>query len=295
MRVVVLALLLLATAGCAPSGEQDAVLPAPTPSVQPSVQTSASPEAFVRLESQYDARLGVFAVDTGSGRTVEHRPDERFAHASTFKALLAAAVLGRTDDLDRVVTYAAADIVSHSPVTRRRTSLTLRELSAAAVQLSDNTAANLLLREIGGPAGLQAALREVGDRTTRVDRTEPDLNEAVPGDPRDTSTPKALATTLRTYLLDGALEPADADLLEQWLRESSTGGGLVRAGVPDDWVVGDKSGTGGHGTRNDLAVLRGPGRAPIVLAVMTTRNRSQDPPVDALLADATRAVVAALG
>ena len=289
MRVALAGLVLLLTA-CSQGAEQPA---ARAPSASPS--PTASPPGFAALEQQHDARLGVFAVDTGDGRTVEHRAGERFAYASSFKALLVAAVLERSDDLDRAVAYGPQDVLAYSPVTRRRTSLTLRELSAAAVQVSDNTAANLLLRELGGPAGLQEALRSAGDTTTRVDRVEPDLNEAVPGDPRDTTTPRALATTLRTYLLDGRLDQADRDLLEQWLRESTTGGTLVRAGVPDGWVVGGKSGSGGYGTRNDVAVVRPPGRAPIVLAVMTSRQEQGAPQVDALVADATRAVVAALG
>jgi beta-lactamase class A len=278
-----LAGLVLVLAACSQAGSP-AAAPTPTP----------APPGFAALEQRHDARLGVFAVDTGDGRTVAHRADERFAHASSFKALLVAAVLERTDDLDRAVSYGPQDIVTFSPATRRRTSLTLRELAAAAVQVSDNTAANLLLRELGGPAALQAALRRAGDATTRTDRLEPDLNEATPGDPRDTTTPRALATTLRTYLLDGRLDAGDRDLLEQWMRDSTTGGTLVRAGVPEGWQVADKSGSGGYGTRNDVAVVRPPGRAPIVIAVMSSRSEQAAPQVDALLADATRAVVAVL-
>lgn len=267
----------------------------------PSGTTAAAPVELdlSALESRFDARVGVVAVDTGTGQTLTWRPDERFAFASTIKAPLAAAVLDRTTEaeLDTRVTYTQADLVPYSPVTEQRvdSGMTLRELGDAAVRHSDNTAANLLLAEVGGPAGLEAALTEYGDDVTSVDRIEPDLNTAVPGDPRDTSTPAAMAATLRTVAVDDALEPDDRAQLLAWLRGNMTGDDVIRAGTPGGWEVGDKTGSGGFGTRNDIAVLWPPGgAAPVVLAVMSSREAEDAEPDDELLAEATRQALAAL-
>jgi beta-lactamase class A len=250
------------------------------------------------LESRYDARLGVLAVDTGTGQTVQYRPDTRFPFASTIKALAAGAVLAELSrsDLRQRVRWTSADLVDHSPVTELHVEggLPVSEVIDAALTYSDNTAGNLLMRLVDGPDGLEARLRAVGDDTTSVDRTEPLLNSATPGDLRDTTTPRALATTFATYLLGEALPVADRRLMNQSLSRSTTGTGLVRAGVPPAWQVADKSGTAGYGTRNDVAVVRPPGRDPLVIAVMSTRRTDDAEPSDALVAAATRLVVAEL-
>lgn len=306
-RVCTVAALLVLTAACSSSGSPPSEAApsagsspqAPAPSVtadQPASAPSSHDGEFAALEGDFDARLGVYAVDTGSGEEVAYRADERFAYASTIKALAAAAVLERTssEELDEVVTFGTEEVVSYSPVTAERvdTGVTLRELCDAAVRFSDNTAANLLLEELGGPDGLAAALAEVGDDVTRVVRTEPELNEALPGDERDTSTPRAMATSLRAYAVDDALSPQDRALLTGWLRGSTTGADLIRSAVPDGWAVGDKSGTGGFGTRNDIAVLWPPGREPLVVVTMSDRDRQGAD--DALLARAAEVVVEAL-
>ncbi|WP_330441105.1 class A beta-lactamase [Micromonospora sp. NBC_00821] len=296
--VVATASTLVSLAGCG-SGD-DATEARTTPSTE---ATLASPPAadqeFRRLEEQFGARLGISAVDTGTGRTVEYRADERFAYASTWKALAAAEVLDGTTDaqLDRVVRYSARDLVAHSPITEKHVGegMSLRALADAAVRYSDNTAGNLLLRHLGGPAGFEAKLRALGDTVTDVARYETALNEGTPGDRRDTSTARALAGDLRAYTVGVALEPADRDVLRGWLRGNTTGAALVRAGVPAGWVVGDKTGTGGYGTRNDIAVIWPPDRAPIVLAVLSSRDTKDATPDDALIAQATRVVVAQLG
>ncbi|MEU8390768.1 class A beta-lactamase [Micromonospora sp. NPDC048843] len=288
---------LVSLVGCG-SGD-DATEARTTPSPE---ATLASPPAadheFRQLEEQFGARLGISAVDTGTGRTVEYRADERFAYASTWKALAAAEVLDGTTDaqLDRVVRYSARDLVAHSPITEKHVGegMSLRALADAAVRYSDNTAGNLLLRHLGGPAGFEAKLRALGDTVTDVARYETALNEATPGDRRDTSTPRALAGDLRAYTVGVALEPADRDVLRGWLRGNTTGAALVRAGVPAGWVVGDKTGTGGYGTRNDIAVIWPPDRAPIVLAVLSSRDTRDATPDDVLIAQATRVVVAQL-
>jgi beta-lactamase class A len=259
---------------------------------------SAGAAEFARLEARFGARLGVYAVDTGSGRTVEHRADERFPYASTFKALAAAAVLATTSpqEMRTVVRYSRSDLVEYSPVTEQnvRRGMTLSGIAAAAVTRSDNTAGNLLLERLGGPQGLEDALRALGDRYTEAARTEPALNEATPGDISDTSTPRALASDLRAYAVDDALDRHDRAVLNGWLRANTTGAALIRAGVPSDWDVGDKTGTARYGTRNDIAVLRPPGSAPIVLAILSTRAEEAADLDDALVAAAARVATTAL-
>jgi beta-lactamase class A len=298
-----LALLLLGLAAAAPGcGGDDPAPPASAParSAQPTPTATPAPgRAFRALERRFDARLGVYAVDTGSGREVAHRAGGRFPFASTFKALAAGALL-REYGLERMgervpITRLEA---AYSPVTEQRlgTSMTLEELAAAAVRHSDNTAANLLLDRLGGPAGLDATLAGLGDDVTRMERREPELNDWAPGDPRDTSTPRALARDLRAFVLGDALARPERARLTRWLRTNTTGAGLIRAGVPAGWVVGDKTGTGAtYGARNDIAVLWPPDREPIVLAVMTTRREPDAEPADALIARAAAAAVEALG
>lgn len=278
-----------------------ATSPASSPAASaPVVEPSAARARFAALEQERDARLGVYAVDTGTGRSVAYRGGERFAYASTIKALAAGAVL---DDLSRRelgerVRWTEADLVEYSPVTELHVEdgLTVRQVIDAAITVSDNTAGNLLFDLVGGPAALDAALADdVGDRTTEVVRREPDLNTAVPGDPRDTTTPRALATSLGRYVLGGVLPRADRRLLETTMRRTETGDALVRAGVPPTWRVADKTGSAGYGTRNDVAVVRPPGGAPILVAVMTTHDQEDAATDDALVAEATRLVVDALG
>jgi len=292
----VAAFLLLPAAGCA-TGPNPGAAPSASASAA-STAPSAAPADFARLETEFGARLGVYAIDTGTGRVVAHRADERFAYASTFKALAAAAVLDRTTtaELDKVVRYTEADLVPYSPETEKhvKTGMPLRDVAVAAVTLSDNTAGNLLLKQLGGPEGFAAALREIGDDTTRPARWEVDLNEATPGDIRDTSTPQALAASLRAYVLGDALDAEDRELLTQWLKANTTGDKTIRAGVPDGWTVGDKTGSGGYGTRNDIAVIWPAEGAPIVLAVMSSKDAEDAERDDALLARATEVVVAEL-
>ncbi|MFD0166679.1 class A beta-lactamase [Streptomyces decoyicus] len=255
-------------------------------------------KALAQVERRFHARLGVYMLDTGTGRTVTYRAGERFAHASTFKALAAGAVLKRStdDELNRVIHYNASDLEDYAPITKRHVDkgMTLRDLVKAALQYSDNTAANLLLDQLGGPAGLQKALRGMGDTTTRVNRTEPTLNEAKPGDTRDTSTPRALGTDLRRFVLGDVLPEGRRQLLTGWLRGNTTGGPYIRAGVPSGWKVGDKTGNGGYGTRNDIAIVWPPSGAPIVVAVLSDRGSKDAASDDALIKDATKAGLAAL-
>lgn len=295
-QVAVAALAALTLAGC--TGGVSAA-PATSAAAPPASAATARQAEFDELERRFDARLGVYALDTGTGREVVHRADERFAFASTHKALSSGEVLRRTSpaELDRRITYSQADLVENSPVTEPHVAdgLTLREVIDAAIRYSDNTAANLLFRELGGPAELTAALRGLGDTTTRSDRTETDLNRTAPGDPRDTSTPRALAGSLRAYTTGDLLAPEQRTLLNEMMGANTLTTDLIPAGVPADWRVGDKSGAADHGTRNDIAVIYPPNRAPIMLSVLSDRAAVDAEYDDALIAEATKVAVAALG
>ncbi|MDP9830781.1 beta-lactamase class A [Kineosporia succinea] len=284
--------------GCAAGPSAAATTPVVPVSATDATDASSSSE-FRDLEKEFGATLGVYALDTGSGETVGFRADRRFAYASTFKALQAGVLLKqRTDrEMDRVIRYDESDLLEYAPITSQHveTGMTLGELADASVRYSDNTAANLIFEELGGPRALDRALERLGDRTTHVDRIEPNLNEAAPGDIRDTSTPRALATDLRTLVLGRALNPADRSVLADLLRRNTTGDNLIRSAVPSDWTVGDKTGGGRYGTRNDIAVLWPPHGDPIVMAVLSTRPAEDATYDDALIARAAAVVVDELG
>ncbi|MEZ0494352.1 class A beta-lactamase [Kineococcus sp. TBRC 1896] len=272
--------------------------PAPATSTTSSAaatSTAPSPD-FDALERQFGARLGVFAVDTGSGRTVAHRADERFAFASTYKALAAAAVLDSGADLTTQVPV--TELVTYSPVTEQHVggTMTLGDVAEAAVTVSDNTAGNLLLDQLGGPAGFEGDLRELGDTVTESEREEPELNRWAPGEVADTSSPRAFAGSLRAYAVGGALDPGDRDVFTGWLRGNTTGDEQIRAGVPAGWVVGDKTGHAGrYGNQNDVGVVwPSGGRAPWVVVVFSDRPGLDDESDPALVARATGLVVDAL-
>lgn len=233
--------------------------------------------AFAAIETALGGRLGVAAWNTHTGARALWRADERFAMCSTFKWLLAAAVLAHSDDgrirLDQHVTYARADLPHNSPSTLahlREGAMTVSSLCEAAVDVSDNGAANLLLRLIGGPPGLTTWLRGMGDSVTRLDRMELACNENLPGDPRDTTTPAAMVATMNRILLGDVLERASRERLREWMKNCRTGFQRLRAGLPKSWTVADKTGTGtGSGPTsadNDLAVAWPPERTPILIA-----------------------------
>lgn len=253
------------------------------------------------LERRYDARLGLHAVNVRTGRTLVHRPHERFALCSTVKTYAVAALL-RDHSLasgyfEKVVHYGPDDLVSYSPVTEQHVDngMTVAALCEAAMTVSDNTAANLLLRERGGPSSIAPFARSIGDATTRLDRWEPDLGTAVPGDERDTSTPAGLAAGYRALVLGDALAPPERERLTSWLVASTTGDTCIRAGLPPTWRTGEKTGAGEHGTRNDVGVTWTDDGTPIVLAILTSRPRKDDEFDDALLADTARVVAETLG
>jgi beta-lactamase class A len=271
---------------------------APSTAAAPTTSPAAANADFAALEARYDTRVGVYVRDTGTGRSVTWRSRERFPFASTIKAPLAGAVLDRISrrDLSRVIRFDADDLVPYSPVTEKHVDdgMALRDVIDAALRFSDNTAGNLLFEEIAGPAGLNRALDRVGDRVTDPQRIEPDLNTAVPGEVRDTTTPRAIATTVGKYVLGSVLPRHDRELLRTLMVTNTTGDALIRAGVPAGWVVADKTGAAKYGVRNDVAVAFPPGRAPVLIAVMTRRDRVDDTYDDAVVAEATRIAVDAL-
>lgn len=227
------------------------------------------------LEARFNGRLGVYALDTDSGETLEYRGDERFPICSTFKMLAAGAVLrlsqSRSGLLDQVIRWPASEVVSASPVTQKHVAdgMTVAALCQAAVTLSDNTAGNQLLKLIGGPGGVTEFARSLGDRVTRLDRWEPELNVVAPGEERDTTTPAAMAANIRALVLGDALDPTGRDLLTGWLVGNQTGGARIRAGLPAQWRVGDKTGGGAAGEASDVAVTWPPEHEPLVMAVYT--------------------------
>jgi len=225
------------------------------------------------VRDRIGGRLGLHVLDTQTGRRWSFDDDSRYAMASTFKMLLAAAILQRADlgsiSLDQQVRVRESDILSHAPVTSKHldSPMTVRELCAAVVEVSDNPAANLLLKMIDGPVGLTRFLRALGDRETRLDRYELELNSNLPGDPRDTTTPRAMVHSMEQVLTRQVLSPASRELLLGWMIAASTGLKMFRQGLPPEWKIGDKTGKGANGAVNDLVIAWPPGRKPILVAL----------------------------
>jgi beta-lactamase class A len=272
-------LLLALLSGSATSGENDAVA------------------RIAAIETRIGGRIGVAALDTTNSKHVDYRADERFPMCSTFKFLAAAAVLKCVDEkkekLERFVPYGAKEILEYAPVTKEHLKdggMTLGALCAAAIEQSDNTAGNLLLNAIGGPAGLTNFVRTLGDKVTRLDRIEPDLNSAIPGDERDTTTPAAICSDMQRLLLGDALSEASRRQLEDWLQRNETGGPMIRAGVPKNWIIGDKTGRGSNGATNDIAIVRPPGRAPILLAIYSVGSTAAPDDRAAAIAEVAKIV-----
>ncbi|MGW4647868.1 class A beta-lactamase [Kitasatospora sp. NPDC004289] len=258
-------------------------------------------ERLRALEREHGARLGVYARAADSGRTVHHRADELFPLCSTFKTLAVAAVLRDLDGpLDRRIRYTAKEAADsgYAPVTglpeNVAAGLTVEQLCDAAVRFSDNGAANLLLKELGGPGAVTRFCRSLGDRVTRLDRWEPALNSAEPGRVTDTTSPRALARTNAKLVTGQALEPADRERLTGWLRGNTTGGNRLRAGLPKDWTVAEKTGTGSYGTANDAGVAWPPGRGPVAIVVLTTHQDPKAVADEPLIAEAAAIAAEAL-
>ncbi|TDC66952.1 class A beta-lactamase [Actinomadura sp. GC306] len=259
-------------------------------------------EQISRLEKARDMRIGAYALDTGTGRAVGHRADEAFPFASTFKAMACGAVLrkARNSDpglLDRVIRYKESDLSAHSPVTEKhvKTGMTVADLCHATITQSDNTAGNLVLKQIGGPAGLTRFLRSLGDQVTRSDRWEPDLNDWRPGQKLDTTAPRPWAGDLRALTVGDALVPADRKQLIGWLKATVTGDARIRAGLPHGWRAGNKTGTAGaYGSANDIAIAWPPSGAPVIIAILTTKRTPDAEPDEQAIARTTTILIRAL-
>lgn len=288
MQAASLATASLAAGGCAQG--LSAKPQAPTPA-----QAARFHQAIRQIEAGSGGRLGVAVLDTHTNIAYAHRGDQRFPMCSTFKFLAAALVLARVDrgqeQLTRRIAVQASDIVPHSPATQPRVGgvpMMVTELCEATMTLSDNAAANILLAGFGGPAGLTAYARSLGDELTRLDRTEPALNEATPGDPRDTTTPQAMLQTMQKILLGDALSPMSRAQITRWLLDNKTGDRKLRALLPAGWRVGDKTGGGAYGTNNDIGVLWPPGRAPVLVTAYLTQTTAEQAVRDRALAEVGR-------
>ena len=252
---------------------------------------------LAELEARHKGRIGVAIHNLATGVRVGHRADERFLMCSTFKALLAAHILARVDRkeevLDRRVVVKKSDLSEWSPVVEKRVGgngISIAELCEAAITLSDNAAANLLLAASGGPKALTAFLRGMGDEVTRLDRTEPELNyHETPDDERDTTTPAAMAETLRRLIIGDVLSPRSRAQLAAWLVMNKTGDTRLRAGFPTDWLTGDKTGTNGdkHGNANDVAIAWSPDRGAVVVTAFCE--------IPGISGDERNAVIAEIG
>jgi beta-lactamase class A len=258
-------------------------------------------DAMAALERRSGGRLGVAVLDTGSGRRFDWRGDEMFPMCSTFKFLLAAAILRRVDEgrerLDRRIPVLPGDLIPYAPFAETRvngTPPTVAELCEATMTLSDNVAANLLLPAVGDPAGLTAFVRSLGDERTRLDRNEPTLNSSIPGDPRDTTTPNAIVHSMNRLMVGDALRPDSRRQLIQWMVANKTGDNRLRAGLPHGWRVGDKTGTG-NGSINDIAIAWPAGKPPILIASYITQTPEGFKQGDAIHADVAQTVTGAFG
>ncbi|PEG09049.1 class A beta-lactamase BlaIII [Bacillus wiedmannii] len=258
-------------------------------------QENTGNQSFAKLEKEYDAKLGIYALDTGTNQTIAYHSDDRFAFASTSKSLAVGALLRKNslEALDQRITYTHEDLSNYNPITEKHvdTGMTLKELADASVRYSDSTAHNLILKQLGGPSEFEKILREMGDTVTTSERFEPELNEVHPGETHDTSTPEAIAKTLQSFTLGTALPIEKRELLVDWMKRNTTGDKLIRAGVPKGWEVADKTGAGSYGTRNDIAIIWPPNKKPIVLAILSNHDKEDAKYDDKLIADATKVVL----
>ncbi|MCI4010451.1 class A beta-lactamase [Brevibacterium sp. ZH18] len=305
----VITVAMMTMAGCTnaddstePDQHTETSTPSPSNSTtSPRNATSAQEDItseLTAIEDQYDARVGVHAMDTSDGSTIEHRSEERFGFASTIKSLAVAELLARTtpEDLDEQVTWTKEDVekAGYAPVTKKHLGdgLPLEKVAEAAIRVSDNAAANIVFDHIDGPKGLDLALEDLGDSTTEVVDREPDLNTIDPGKADNITTPAAFSNDLAALLDPDHLSDEDRTVLIDWMSDNETGDPLIRAGAPAGWKVADKSGHA-DALRNDVAIVFPPKRDPIVIAIMTENNNLNTKSDAALIEDTARAVLAA--
>ncbi len=255
---------------------------------------------FAELESSAQGQLGISAINTANNEVLQYRANERFPFCSTGKVMIAAAILAKSEKnptlLQKVIYYTQKDIEQsgYAPITQKQlsTGITIAQLCEAMMDYSDNAAANLLIKQLGGVKGVNAYARSIGDKTFRLDRLEPDLNSAIPGDKRDTTTPSAMVKSLRALLFGDSLAESQRMLLETWLKNNTTGNDRIRAGVPKGWSVGDKTGTGEYGTTHDIGIIWPPHCAPIIVAIYFRQHTQNAPARVEVIAKATRLLMA---
>lgn len=259
-------------------------------------------DLLAALAASHHGRLGVFAIDMNNNQQLAYQAQQRFPLCSTAKVMTVGAILKKSMAqprlLSTIVSYRQADIKrsGYAPITSKYwlNGMSVSKLCAAAITASDNMAMNLLMKQLGGPAAITAFARSMGNHTFRLDRWEPKLNSAIPGDPRDTTTPESMAQTLRQLLFGDVLAAKQRTLFKTWLIDNTTGKERIRAGVPEDWLVGDKTGGGDYGTTNDVAVLWPKHCKPIVLTVYFTQKHKDAAPRSDVIAAATRIVIKTL-
>lgn len=262
--------------------------------------TQAAIAQLHQLEAKHDGRIGLMLLDADGATLLQHRADERFPMCSTFKMMLTACVLqhGASDAalMTRRVDYDKRVLMHNSPVTEKHVGqgLSVQELCIAAMEYSDNAAANLLLDQIGGPSAVTAYARGLGDPDFYLVNQEGRLASGAPGEKSDTTTPQAMAHSLYRLALGGALPATQKELLLAWMRANKTGNKRIRAAVPAAWVVGDKTGSGDYGCTNDIAVLQRPGKTPLILAIYFTQQRKEAPLRDEVVAAAARMALASV-
>jgi len=262
-------------------------------------KTVSIQQELAALETSTGGRLGVFAINTANQDTIQYHANQRFPFCSTGKLMVVGAILQKnmsnSDLLKQNISYNKQDLITYSPITEQHIpqGMTVSGLCAAALDYSDNTAANLLVEQLGGPKAVNTFARSIDDRAFRLDRIEPQLNSAIPGDLRDTTTPLAMARSLQKLVLGQALGQTERQQLQAWLKANTTGNTRIRAGVPKGWIVGDKTGTGDYGTTNDIGVIWPPHCSPIVVAIYFTQSQKNASAKDAVLASATRLVIKA--
>ena len=258
-------------------------------------------EKIDELAARLHARVGIMIIDHGTGRSFERNADQLFPITSTFKAFAAAAVLARVDrgqdQLDRRIRFSSESIVPYSPITEARVGdvgMSLGEVCEAACTMSDNTAGNLVLQAIGGPSEFTRFMRSIGDGVTRLDRIETALNEGLPGDARDTTSPRAAVTSLDKLLLRDILSDASRDMLKRWMVGNKVAGPLLRSGIPSDWIIADRSGAGGNGSRSIIAAMWPAARKPILAAIYITETQASMNDRNATIAEIGAAIAASI-
>ena len=249
-----------------------------------------------KLESYSGGRIGIYAINTADNSLIQYRSQERFSFQSTFKVIGVSAILKQsmTDNnfLQQKVTYKKQDLVSWSPITERHLTdgMTIAELCAATIMFSDNTAINLLMKKLGGPAAVTAFSRSIGDHTFNLNNWEPKLN-SIPNDFRDSSTPAAMGKSLRQLTLGKILAPSQRSQLLTWMKNNTTGNARIRAGVPKEWIVADKTGSGDYGITNDIGIIWPPKHAPIVVVIYFSQNQKNTTCREDVIASATRILI----